>query len=224
MAVLGRAPTARTRWIAGVVVALSAVALAVAVRHLPGRADQPRPAAPSLPATPVVLNGTDIAFIHLIIAMDEGALAVVDLLEARSGDVDPRLRAVADRLRAAHRTEVRELRSLLAAADVAEENPHEGHEMPGMVTGTNLAGLRAAPPAETGPQAVTLIRAHLAQTVVLCDGALASGANPELRTLAARMRRDRTAELAALDALVAAGGGAGSAASVRSGGVATSPE
>ncbi|GAA4706119.1 DUF305 domain-containing protein [Phytohabitans rumicis] len=181
--------------IAGVVAALVATTLAVVLAQGWGRPPTP-------PATgPVVLNGTDNAFIQLVIPMTEGAIALFDYLDSRPADVDPPLRALAGRMRVEHRSEVREMRSILAAGNTSEQNVHEGHQMPGMVTEARLAGLRAAPATETRSRAVALIRAHLEQTVLLCRGVGTSGASPVLKELAGRIRQARTAELSQLDGM-----------------------
>ena len=147
----------------------------------------------------VALNGTDDAFIQLLIPMNEGALALIDYLDGRSTDADPPLRALLGELRVAHQAELRELRGLLAAGSVPEQNIHEGHQMPGMVTEARLAELSAAPDAEVPARAVTLIRAHLEQTVVLCRGEQTAGGSPELKALAGRIQQARAAELSALE-------------------------
>jgi uncharacterized protein (DUF305 family) len=204
MSIVGLPPTARTRRVASVVVALATTALAVGVLQGLGRADHSVPPAPAVPSAAVVFNGTDNAFVQLLIPMNEGALALFDHLDARAGHVDPDLLALAKRLRATHLGELREMRSLLAAGNLAEENVHEGHQMPGMVTEIGLAELRAAPVSETSVRATALLRAHLAQTILLCQGHQRSGDSPPLHTLTARMHQDRTAELAELDALTGA--------------------
>jgi uncharacterized protein (DUF305 family) len=192
-----RAPVWR---IAGVVVALAATTLAVGLTRHAGGTD--RPAAPASvaapPAASVPLNGTDGAFIQLLLPMDEGALALIDHLDARPSATDPALRAVLGDIRTAHRTELVELRRLLAAGDVPEQNIHEGHQMPGMVTADRLATLRAAPDVEVPSRAVGLLRAHLEQTVVLCRGEQNAGGSPQVRALAGRIQTTRAAELGAL--------------------------
>ncbi len=134
--------------------------------------------AAAVPTAPVVLNGTDDAFIQLLIPMNEGALALIDQLDTRPADADPSLRALLGELRKAHQAELRDLRGLLAAGNMPELNIHEGHQMPGMVTEASLAELRAAPDAEVPTRAAALIRAHLAQTVVLCRGEQTSRGKP----------------------------------------------
>ncbi|MFI6268010.1 DUF305 domain-containing protein [Micromonospora zamorensis] len=196
--------------IVGVVATVVVTTVAVGLSQGWGRADQtasPPTASPSAAAPPagpaptasVVLNSTDDAFIQLLIPMNEGALALIDHVDSRSARADPSLRALLNDLRAAHQAELRDLRGLLAAGNVAEQNIHEGHQMPGMVTDASLAELRAAPDTEVPSRAAALVRAHLAQTVVLCRGEQTAGGSPELKALAGRMQQARAAELSALD-------------------------
>ncbi|MBQ1036782.1 DUF305 domain-containing protein [Micromonospora sp. C81] len=191
--------------IVGVVATLVVTTVAVGLSQGWGRADQTAsPPAASPPAGPaptasVVLNSTDDAFIQLLIPMNEGALALIDHVDSRSAGADPSLRAVLNDLRAAHQAELRDLRGLLAAGNVPEQNIHEGHQMPGMVTDAGLAELRAAPDTEVPSRAAALVRAHLAQTVVLCRGEQTAGGSPELKALAGRIQQARAAELSALD-------------------------
>ncbi|MDG9672792.1 DUF305 domain-containing protein [Micromonospora sp. DH14] len=199
-------PRVRTGRMVGVVVTVVATALAVGLTNGWGRTE-PAPVAPpattppaaAVPTVPVVLNGTDDAFIQLLIPMNEGALALIDQLDTRPADADPSLRALLGELRTAHQAELRDLRGLLAAGNVPELNIHAGHQMPGMVTEASLAELRAAPDVEVPSRAAALIRAHLAQTVVLCRGEQTAGGSPELKALAGRIQQARTAELSALD-------------------------
>ncbi|MDG4760560.1 DUF305 domain-containing protein [Micromonospora sp. WMMD710] len=188
------------RRIAGVVAALVVTALAVGLAQGWGGGDEPAavPSAAPVSTTPVLLNGTDDAFIQLVIPMDEGLLALIDHLGTRPVGSDARLAARLGAVRAAHESELRELRGLLAAGNVPEQNVHEGHQMPGMVTDAHLAELRGVPDAEVWPRAVALLRAHLEQTMVLCRGEQSAGGSPELKALAGRIQQARAAELSAL--------------------------
>lgn len=192
---------ARAWQIVGVVAALVATALAVGLTQGWGSAEQTAaaPSAAPVPTAPVLLNSTDDAFIQLLIPMNEGALELIDHVDTRPAGGDPSLRALLDKIRVAHQAELRDLRGLLAAGNVPEQNIHEGHQMPGMVTDDSLAKLRAAPDAEVPSRAAALIRAHLAQTVLLCRGEQTAGDSPELKALAGRIQQARAAELSALD-------------------------
>ncbi|MGW3892701.1 DUF305 domain-containing protein [Micromonospora chokoriensis] len=200
----------RVRRIVGVVATLVATTLAVGLSQGWGRADRaadrsaavPSSSAASpaaVPTAPVVLNGTDDAFIQLLIPMNEGALALIEHLDTRPTGADPSLRALLGDLRQAHQAELRDLRGILAAGNVPELNIHEGHQMPGMVTAASLDELRATPDAEVPSRAAALLRAHLAQTVVLCRGEQIAGGSPELKALAGRIQQARATELSALD-------------------------
>ncbi|MFI5927049.1 DUF305 domain-containing protein [Micromonospora sp. NPDC051543] len=186
--------------IAGVAVTLAATTLAVGLTWNASRTDQPAAPASAAPAptASVLLNGTDDAFIQLLLPMDEGVLALIDHVDTRPSATDPALRAILGDIRTAHRAEASELRRLLAAGNVPEQNIHEGHQMPGMVTDDRLAELRAAPDTEVPSRAVGLLRAHLEQTVVLCRGEQNAGGSPEARALAGRIQATRAAELSAL--------------------------
>ncbi|MEV1159893.1 DUF305 domain-containing protein [Micromonospora chokoriensis] len=208
---VGRSAVDGRVWrIVGVVATLVATTLAVGLSQGWGRADRAADrsaAVPSstagspaaVPTAPVVLNGTDDAFIQLLIPMNEGALALIDHVDTRPPGADPSLRALLGDLRQAHQAELRDLRGILAAGNVPELNIHEGHQMPGMVTTASLDELRATPDAEVPSRAVALLRAHLAQTVVLCRGEQTAGGSPELKALAGRIQQARATELSALD-------------------------
>ncbi|MEK8108322.1 glycosyl hydrolase [Micromonospora sp. M12] len=87
----------RAARIVGVVATLVATALAVGLTQGWGRTDhapETRSVAPvptaAVPTAPVVLNGTDDAFIQLLIPMNEGALALIDHVDTRSAGPDRR--------------------------------------------------------------------------------------------------------------------------------------
>ncbi|WP_329103597.1 DUF305 domain-containing protein [Micromonospora sp. NBC_01699] len=192
----------------GAVAILVATVLAVALVQGWGRdgsrarADQPAVSATRPATTPaaVELGGTDLAYLQLMVPMNDSALAFFSYLDT-SEAAPPALRDLAGRLAGTHRAEVGEMRSLLAAGNVVEENIHEGHQMPGMVTESRVADLKQAPAAEFATRAATLVREHLAQSVLLSKGEQESGGSDQVRALAAGVERARNAELAELAAL-----------------------
>ncbi|MFI6762347.1 DUF305 domain-containing protein [Micromonospora sp. NPDC050417] len=181
------------------VVTALAVALVQGWGRGTSRAKADHSASPAA-AVPVVLSGTDLAFIQLMIPMNDQALAFFSYLDS-SAATTPALRELAGRLTSTHRAELAELRSLLAAGDVTEENIHEGHQMPGMITELRVADVRAAPAAEFGPRVVTLIREHLAQSAVVARSEQESGGSDRTKALAAGLERSRNEELVLLDAV-----------------------
>jgi hypothetical protein len=154
----------------------------------------PAPAPATSAVTPVTsFNGTDTAWIQLMIPMTEQILAVLAL--GHRGTTDPRVAA-------AHRADLVRLTALRDRAGLSAVDVHEGHDMPGMMTPAEFAAARRDP----RPALITgHLRAHLAQSVLLCDGERASGADPGTLAVAEQIRRSRAAQLARLGPGPAAG-------------------
>ncbi|MFG1614543.1 DUF305 domain-containing protein [Nonomuraea wenchangensis] len=172
----------------------------------PTRADGPRIAHP---VTSGSVNPTDVAWLQLMIPMDERVLPLLDLGASRGHA--PAVGQLAGRLRAAHVAELARLRAALnvtalhttdlPATGLPADNPHAGHDMPGMITAAELARLRTA----EGPAFDTLfnghLRAHLRQSRSVTRSEQISGADPGIKALAAAIERTRTTQLSALAAV-----------------------
>ncbi|MGA5758923.1 DUF305 domain-containing protein [Nonomuraea bangladeshensis] len=176
------------------------------------------------PVTSASVNPTDVAWLQLMIPMDERVLPLLDLGASRSHT--PAMGQLAARLRAAHVAELARLRAALHttalhttdlpatgppatglrttalhATELPAANPHAGHDMPGMITAAELARLRTA----EGPAFDTLftghLRAHLRQSQSVTRSEQVSGADPGIKALAAAIERTRTTQLSALGAV-----------------------
>ncbi|SNT00194.1 Uncharacterized conserved protein, DUF305 family [Asanoa hainanensis] len=147
----------------------------------------------------IVLNPTDDAFLQLMIPIDESALTFLE--EAQTITSSPALRALAAQLAETHRTELKDMRALLAAGGTPEQNIHEGHRMPGMIFDDQLAALRTAPEADRDAQAMTLLKGHLEQCEVLATGEEAAAGSDETRAFAVRLKQRRTEQLNQLAAI-----------------------
>ncbi|GAA1716388.1 DUF305 domain-containing protein [Nonomuraea bangladeshensis] len=170
------------------------------------------------PVTSASVNPTDVAWLQLMIPMDERVLPLLDLGASRSHA--PAVGQLAARLRAAHVAELARLRAALhttalhttgpptalhttdlPATGLPATNPHAGHDMPGMITAAELARLRTA----EGPAFDTLftghLRAHLRQSRSVTRSEQVSGADPGIKALAAAIERTRTTQLSALGAV-----------------------
>ncbi|MEZ7125789.1 DUF305 domain-containing protein [Nonomuraea sp. AD125B] len=191
----------------------------------PTQAGDPRIAHP---VTSGSVNPTDVAWLQLMIPMDERVLPLLDLGASRSHA--PAVGQLAARLRAAHVAELARLRAALhatalhttgppttgpptgppatalhttdlPATGLPATNPHAGHDMPGMITAAELARLRTA----EGPAFDTLftghLRAHLRQSRSVTRSEQVSGADPGIKALAAAIERTRTTQLSALGAV-----------------------
>ncbi|MEV7225506.1 MULTISPECIES: DUF305 domain-containing protein [Polymorphospora] len=159
----------------------------------------PGPPAAATPSTS--FNGTDLAWVQLMIPMNERTLPLLELAVARG--TDPDLRRLAGEIHAAHLAELTRLRHLRTLAGLDGTNPHEGHDMPGMVTAVQLDALRAATGAEFDRLFHDRLREHVDQSARVSRGEQESGADAATVALAGEMTRARTTYLTRLDQLTA---------------------
>jgi len=148
-------------------------------------------------------NTTDIAWLQLLIAMNERLLPVFDLVPSRSGD--PAVQLYASVARRARTAELESLREL-AAGRTLPENEHLKHEMPGMPTAAQVATMTGASGKDFDRGFAAAMIAHLDQTSRLCTGEQNSGADPAFRSLAESIARgvgEERARASALDARAA---------------------
>ncbi|MFD0442755.1 DUF305 domain-containing protein [Streptomyces indonesiensis] len=124
-------------------------------------ARHPATRAPSGQAMSGTFNSSDIGWIQLMIAMDDQAALLLDLVPGRSSDAA--VEKWAEPVATAYRGELVRLRGLLARAGVPDTNPHEGHDMPGMVTEDELRAIERAKDATFDAQFLAAMREHLDQ-------------------------------------------------------------
>ncbi|MFI6785038.1 DUF305 domain-containing protein [Micromonospora sp. NPDC050276] len=159
----------------------------------------PTTIAPTPTGTAGSFNPTDIAWLQLTAAMAERLLPVLDLVPART--TDPAWRRLAAQVAATQRADLDRAHRLLAEAGAPTTNPHEGHDMPGMVTAEQVAALRSVSGAPLHRLLAGHLRAHLAQSVRVATAEQQSGVQPATVALAAAVARNGTAHLARLDGL-----------------------
>lgn len=159
----------------------------------------PVPSVSSVPSASSVglFSPTDIAWLQLTVALDERVLPVLDMVPIRT--TDQAWRVFAARVSSAHRAELRTARRLLAESGAPASNPHEGHDMPGMVTAQELAALRSVDDVAFHRLAGKHVRAHLAQAVRIAAAEQRGGRHPGTTALAAAVIRAGNADLARLD-------------------------
>ncbi|MFE9860439.1 DUF305 domain-containing protein [Streptomyces sp. NPDC005780] len=163
-----------------------------------GCTSQPTAGTPPGPA----FNATDTAWILLMIPMSERAQLLTDLAPSRTAD--PSLAELAAQTGSTLRGDLRRLRAVLRLSGVPDTRPHEGHNMPGMVS---LGTLEKA--AATDGQAFDRIltdalRADFAQSRLLCAGEQTHGQADEATELAAAIARSTAEQATRLDKLRAA--------------------
>ncbi|MGI5290531.1 DUF305 domain-containing protein [Nonomuraea polychroma] len=148
---------------------------------------------------PSVFNATDLAWLQLMIPMNERALELVTLAPGRTED--KRVSELAGQLATSLRGELGALRGLLARSGAPDSRPHAGHDMPGMVTAAGLRSLRGTAGSTFDRSFARFLREHLEQCALISTGATTSGENPELQRLADTIIRSSHAYLKRLDGL-----------------------
>ncbi|MET7669644.1 DUF305 domain-containing protein [Micromonospora luteifusca] len=146
-----------------------------------------------------LFSPTDVAWLQLTVAMNERLLPVLDMVPNRT--TDPAWRTFAARLGTAHRADLSTARRLLAESGAPATNPHEGHDMPGMVTEQELTTLRSATAVAFERLAGQHVRAHLQQAVRIATAEQRNGVYPATTALATEVVRAGDAELTRLDRL-----------------------
>ncbi|MFJ5266389.1 DUF305 domain-containing protein [Streptomyces sp. NPDC088387] len=146
------------------------------------------PADTSSPAATATgtFSTTDIAWLQLLIAMDDQNGLVLGLVPRRGGD--PALKTWAAGVARDNRAQLSTLRELLAQAGVPDSNPHEGHDMPGMVTGDELRALEDASGAPFDRLLRAALRDHLGHAEHLSRAERANGSDTRVTGFAATVR------------------------------------
>ncbi|MFJ3277996.1 DUF305 domain-containing protein [Streptomyces halstedii] len=182
----------------GLVVLTGPVACSAGPAPDPGPAPR-RPASAPAPSRGPAADPTDTGWLQLMIPMDEGAAALLDLAARKT--TDPALRSFAARLRTAHEDELTALRGLRQRMGLPDTDVHQGHEMPGMVTATDLERARAAEGDAFDRLLVTEIRDHLRQSAQVSRSEATAGRAAEAKeraTALAAAHEDRLSELEGL--------------------------
>ncbi|WP_327178436.1 DUF305 domain-containing protein [Streptomyces sp. NBC_01335] len=156
-------------------------------------------AQPTAGASAPAFNATDSAWILLMIPMAERARLLTDLAPSRTAD--RALAALAADTGATLRADLSRLRAVLRLSGVPDTHPHEGHDMPGMVS---LDTLRKA--SDANGQAFDRIltdalRAHFAQSGMLCSSERARGGADRAKDLAAAIAKSTAVGASRLDEL-----------------------
>ncbi|WP_299542237.1 DUF305 domain-containing protein [uncultured Streptomyces sp.] len=178
-----------TLWSAG------AVAMA-----LPAVGCTPQPTAGAPGAT--AFNATDSAWILLMIPMAERARQLTELAPSRTAD--PALATFAADTGSALRADLRRLRAVLRLSGVPDTRPHEGHDMPGMVSLGTLQKAAGADGQAFDRILTDALRAHFTQSRKLCAGERSRGRADPAKELAASLAKSTAARTSRLDRVRAA--------------------
>ncbi|MEU1038411.1 DUF305 domain-containing protein [Streptomyces sp. NPDC005907] len=159
-----------------------------------------QPAADASPRS--AFNATDTAWILLMIPMAERAQLLTDLAPARTAD--PSLAELAAKTGSTLRGDLRRLRAVLRLSGVPDTHPHEGHDMPGMVSLGTLEKAAATKGQAFDRILTDALRAAFTQSRSLCADEQTHGQAHEATELAAAMARSSAEQTSRLDKLGAA--------------------
>ncbi len=149
---------------------------------------------------PAAHNPVDTLFVQMMIPHHEQALRMTALAPQRAGD--PRVRALAERIRLAQSAEVPQLRTWLSTRGLPAAPPgHDHATMPGMQSDGDLAALAAARGADFDRRFVAMMTAHHRGALRMVDDVLAGGAEPALAALANEVGVEQAAEISRMAAL-----------------------
>ncbi|MGW4153023.1 DUF305 domain-containing protein [Micromonospora chersina] len=171
---------------------------------VPGRPGEPaatRAAQEARGAAPPRYNGLDVWYVRMMIPHHQQAVEMASLAPDRAAD--PRVRAVADRIRAAQGPEIGVLRGWLGERDLPAEVPgHDHGTMRGMQSAEAMRQLAAARGAEFDRLFVRMMTAHHEGAVVMSTDLLKVGADQTLQEFANGVASEQSAEIARLRELI----------------------
>ncbi|WNV82130.1 DUF305 domain-containing protein [Umezawaea sp. Da 62-37] len=166
-----------------------------------GAGDGSPAAASSAVSTPPSgeLTPTDLAYVELAIPQNESALAAAELTLKRPGSA-PALLALAQRIDSRYRDELTRLNGVLSAAGVVNDDQHEGHDMPGMITELELRALDQAQGGAFDEGMTAALRTQVQEALTVARSELSAGTAKPVLELGADIERNRTELLSLLGA------------------------
>jgi uncharacterized protein (DUF305 family) len=159
----------------------------------PSAASAPPPSANTVVATDPAFNPTDLAWIELMVPMDEQLLRVLAMAQKQAAS--PAVRTFAASIATGHQAELTQLIALRTRAKAPTANQHEGHDMPGMMTEPEVVALSNI----GGPAFDQLfkknLKEHLEQSIIVARSIHTAGQEPAVKKLAASIERTRATQL-----------------------------
>jgi uncharacterized protein (DUF305 family) len=173
---------------------------------MPGRPGEPaatRAAQEVRDAAPPRYNGLDVWYVRMMIPHHQQAVEMATLAPDRAAD--PRVRAVADRIRAAQGPEIGVLRGWLGTRGLPAEVPgHDHGTMRGMQSAEAMRQLAAARGADFDRLFVRMMTAHHEGAVIMSTDLLKVGVDQTLQEFANAVAVEQSAEITRLRELIGA--------------------
>jgi uncharacterized protein (DUF305 family) len=172
---------------------------------VPGRPGEPaatRPGQEVRNAEPPRYNSLDVWFVRMMIPHHQQAVEMAALAPDRAAD--PRVRAVADRIRAAQGPEIGVLRGWLGTRGLPAEVPgHDHGTMRGMQSPEAIRQLAATRGAEFDRRFVRMMTEHHQGAVAMATDLLSVGADQTMQEFANAVATEQSAEIARMHDLLA---------------------
>ena len=124
----------------------------------------------------------DVTFAQQMVPHHEQALEMAKLVPERSGN--DKVRGLAQRIEKAQDPEITRMNSWLKEWGAAAMQDHSGHDMSGMMSGDDMAGLKKATGAEFDRQWLDMMIKHHEGAVEMAKTELAQGEDAEAKKLA----------------------------------------
>jgi uncharacterized protein (DUF305 family) len=173
----------------------------VIVPGRPGESASVRPAEEVREGGVPRYNTSDAWFVRMMIPHHTQALEMAALAGERAAD--PRIRAMADRIRASQTPEIQVMRAWLAARRLSpDEAGHDHGTMRGMQPPEALARLAAARGADFDRLFVTMMSAHHRGAVEMATTVLRSGQDLTIEELASSVAAEQAVEIDRMRELV----------------------
>ncbi len=145
-------------------------------------------------------NSIDATFVQMMIAHHQQAVTMADLAPGRAAN--PQLGALAARISAAQKPEIKVLRSWLDQRRLPETDPaHDHATMPGMQTDADLAALTAATGADFDRRFITMMTAHHKGAQQMAGDVLRGGTDLLLSEMANEMAVEQGSEIRRMEQL-----------------------
>ena len=175
---------------------------------MPGRPGEPALVVPAdrlPPAGDVGYNSLDVWFVQMMIPHHQQALELAALAPSRA--VDPRIRAIAERITSAQGPEIAVLRSWLRQRGLTESGGDpsgDHHHAPasGMHPPEAIRALAATSGATFDRLFVDLMSAHHRGAIQMCTRVLTSGADDGIQRLATSIAADQQIEIGRMREIV----------------------
>ncbi|MFD6306893.1 DUF305 domain-containing protein [Streptomyces sp. NPDC060223] len=132
-----------------------------------------------------------MAWLQLLIAMDDQTRSILELVPRHGGE--SALKTWAAEVARDNRSHLTALRELLATTGVPDTNPHEGHDMPGMVNAEELKALGHATGSQFDALLRSALREHLTHAEQLSTDLRKNGSDPTVKKLAATVKESAAA-------------------------------